>query len=239
MLRCLCIFFTLLQLPLLIVAQPGKISGTVLDAVTKAPLAFVSIVIKGINKGVITDIDGHFTFDQLPGKASLMISYIGYKSKEVILDKTGFGTIQIFIERIESELENVIISANENPAHRIIKLLLKNKKRNDPESQPSFKYNAYTIAGLSSGNRFWNRNRAEPSKQKKQSIDKLVEKTRDTSGDKLGAVIARRFKENYLMLTESYTERIFRYPRQTKETVIATKVSGLNYHRLKTDGFDL
>ena len=227
MLRCLCIFFIFLQLPLLIVAQPGKISGTVLDAGTEAPLAFVSIVIKGINKGVVTDIDGHFTFDQLPGKASLMISYIGYKSKEVILDKTGFGTIQIFIERIASELENVIISTNENPAHRIIKLLLKNKKRNDPESQPSFKYNAYTIAGLSSGNRFWNRNRAEPSKQKKQSTDKLVEKTRDTSGDKLGAVIARRFKENYLMLTESYTERIFRYPRQTKETVIATKVSGL------------
>ncbi len=227
MIRCLSIFLFILQFPFFIIAQPLKITGTVLDAKTKSPLAFVSIVIKGSNKGVVTDIDGHFTFEQLPVRASLMISYIGYKSKEVNIDKTDKRTIQIFMESISGQLENVIISTKDNPAHRIIKLLLENKKRNDPEFQPSFKYNAYTIAALASGNRFWNMNKSDTSKQKKQAIDNLVKKVKDTSGDKLNTLLAERFRENYLLLTESYTERIFRYPRQTKETVLATKVSGL------------
>jgi hypothetical protein len=67
----------------------------------------------------------------------------------------------------------------------------------------------------------------QTSRKKKQQLDKLVEKVKDSSKDKFGSTLARRFKENYLMLTESYTERIFRFPNQSKETVLATKVSGL------------
>ena len=225
------IFIFLLLLPFLPDAQTTKLSGTVYDAATKAPLAFVSITIKGTHTGLVTDIDGHFSFDQLPANAVLLISYIGYRSKEYVLGKNSFPKLQVFIEQTAGQLENVIISTSENPAHRIIKAMQRNKKRNDPESQPSFKYNAYTIAALAAGNRFWNMNRADTGKQKKQAMekqaDKLVEKMKDTAGSKLGTILARRFKENYLLLTESYTERIFRYPNQTKETVLATKVSGL------------
>lgn len=227
MLRWLPIFLYVVLLPFLSDAQPGKLSGTIYDTVTKAPLAFVSVVVKGTNKGAVTDIDGHFSFELLQGHSILVISYIGYKTKEYVLEKNIQQPLSIAIERTAGQLENVIISTNENPAHRIIRLLQHNKKRNDPEQQASFKYNAYTIAALAAGNRFWNTGKADSSKQKKQSVEKLVAKTKDTANDKMAATFARRFKENYLMLMESYTERIFRYPNQTKETVLATKVSGL------------
>ena len=224
MLRWLFLF---ILFPLVPVAQTVNISGTVHDAATKSPLAFVTVSIKGTNKGTATDIDGRFYFTQIDNNATLIISYIGYKSKEFELDKNIASNIFINIERESSQMENIVISTKENPAYRIIRLLQQNKKKNDPEAQPSFKYNAYTIAALSAGNRFWNINKSDTSRQKKQSVNKLIQKTRDTSADKQGMELAKRFKENYLLLTESYTERIFRFPNQTKETVLATKISGI------------
>jgi hypothetical protein len=235
MLRKICFFVYMLSISFLAAAQLPVIDGTVYDAVTKAPLAFVSVTCKGTNTGTVTDIDGHFSFDKMPVNAVLLISYIGYTSREFKVDKKVHA-IAVFIEPADGQLENVVISTNENPAHRIIKLLQRNKKNNDPEQQSSFKYNAYTIAALAAGERFWNMNRSDSNRQKSpvpqmqqvdKQMDKLVKTSKDTSGNSLGSRLGKRFKENYLMLTESYTERIYKFSGQTKETVLATKFSGL------------
>ena len=39
-----------------------KVTGSVYDAVTGEPLIGVSVVEKGTTNGVITDLDGNFTF---------------------------------------------------------------------------------------------------------------------------------------------------------------------------------
>jgi hypothetical protein len=227
------LFISLLLFHVLAIAQTQNLSGTVFDAATKAPLAFVSITIKGSSTGSVTDIDGHFSFGSIPTNSVLLVSYIGYQPKEYALEKIGSATLEIFIDKIEAQMETVVISSNENPAHRIIRAMQNNKKQNDPESQPSFKYNAYTIAALASAPRFWNMNSKDTSNQKNQmaamqkQASKLVEKAKDTIGNKRGAELGRRFKENYLLMTESYTERNFRFPKQSKEIVLATKVTGL------------
>lgn len=237
MLRKLTLFVFTLWLPLLLFSQSSSVSGVIYDAATKAPLAFVSVTLKGTTMGTVTDIDGYFSFDKLPANAVLLISYIGYKSKELKVDKTA-NPLSVFLETSDGQLENVVISTNENPAHRIIKLLQQNKKDNDPEQQPTFSYNAYTIAALAGGDRFWNGNGNKPDTSKQKStvpqmeqvnkqMNKVVKASKDTSGKSLGSQLGKRFKENYLMLTESYTERIYKFKGQTKETVLATKFSGL------------
>ena len=212
---------------LLSVAQTYKLSGTVYDAHTKTPLAFVSITIKGTNRGVVTDIDGRFSIEQIETHSVLYISYIGYQNIEYQVEKNRLTELQIFIEPADNQLETVTISSTENPANRIIKALQRNRKRNDPESQSSFKYNAYTIAALASDNHFWNMSKVDLSKRKREPVKKLSENIKDTNNSKTLPEIVQRFKENYLLVTESYTERIFRHPNQSKETVLATKVSGL------------
>jgi hypothetical protein len=236
MLRKLLFLTHILLLPFLLVAQSLGVSGTIYDVNTKAPLAFVSVTLKGSTTGTVTDIDGHFTFNKLPTDAVLIISYIGYKTKEYQTAKTT-ESISIFINTADGQLENVVISTNENPAHRIIQLLQRNKKNNDPEQLSAFKYNAYTIAALAGGNRFWNGNGKKDSSKQKSTVpqmdqlnnqmNKVVKAAKDTSGKSLGSQLGKRFKENYLMLTESYTERIYKFPGQTKEIVLATKFSGL------------
>ena len=125
--RKLFFFLFLAALPFLSHAQPAEFSGIIYDAVSKLPLAFVSVTLKGTNTGTVTDIDGQFSFNNLPVNATLVISYIGYKGREYKAEKTA-TPVSIFMERISAELETVIVSSNENPAHRIIKLLQRNKK---------------------------------------------------------------------------------------------------------------
>ncbi len=208
-------------------AQQSKLSGNIYDQSSKAPLAFVSVVIKETKAGVVTDIDGHFSFASVPAKTILIISYVGYKTRQVEVDNANGIELSIGLEKSTGELENVIVSSAENPAHRIIRLMQKNKKQHDPEQQPSFRYNAYTIAALGSGDKFWNRSKNDSPIVKQEKTIPVTPKKIDTTGNALGALLAKRLKENYLMLMESYTERFFKYPNLSKETVIATRVSGI------------
>lgn len=64
-------------------AQQQTVSGTITDAVSKQPLAGVSIFIKGSNKEIISDADGKYT---LPGTAKeyvLFVSLLGYQNQDV------------------------------------------------------------------------------------------------------------------------------------------------------------
>ena len=58
------------------------VRGTVTDH-TGMPLVGVNVVVKGATIGTVTDIDGHFDLPNVPKGATLLFSYIGYKSQEV------------------------------------------------------------------------------------------------------------------------------------------------------------
>ena len=65
-------------------ATPGEISGVVKDLSSKEALPYATVVIKGTVTGMVTDLDGNFRIGNIqPGKYTLLISYIGYSTKEV------------------------------------------------------------------------------------------------------------------------------------------------------------
>lgn len=68
-------------------AQVSKITGKVVDNSTKEALPGVSVVVKGTTIGAATDLDGNFTLQAEQG-STLVFSFIGYKSQEVIADQT-------------------------------------------------------------------------------------------------------------------------------------------------------
>ena len=87
----------LLTIPLLL-SYPNTtlaqtISGTVLDAQTKQPLAGAAVRQMGTSRGVVTEDDGSFEIRLSEnGERALLITYLGYKDREVDLtvpNKTG------------------------------------------------------------------------------------------------------------------------------------------------------
>ena len=67
----------------------NKIAFTVSGKITSdngEPLVGASIVEKGTSNGAITDLDGNFKLDVSSGKAILVVSFVGYETKEVALN---------------------------------------------------------------------------------------------------------------------------------------------------------
>ena len=54
------------------------ITGTVKDA-SGEPMIGVSVMVDGTSVGAVTDFDGNFTIQNVPAKAVLKISYIGFR----------------------------------------------------------------------------------------------------------------------------------------------------------------
>ena len=63
-------------------ASPVVVRGMVVGSDNKEPVIGASVVIDGTNKGVATNIDGQFALKLSPD-TSLVISYIGYKTKKL------------------------------------------------------------------------------------------------------------------------------------------------------------
>lgn len=202
-------------------AQKGKLNGKIYDASSKSPLAFVTVVIKETNLGKVTDIDGNFSFLTTPEKCTLKISFVGYVSQELVVNNRDTNVV-IELVTENKELEAVVIGNGENPAHRIIRLLLANKKSNNPEFLPSFKYNAYTISTIGVGNAFATTQTIDTAKKPRKALS-----AKEKRSDSIALATIKKFRDNFLMVTESYIERKFRLPNRSKETVLGSKVSGL------------
>lgn len=80
-------------------------SGIVRDATGEAVIG-ASVVEKGTNNGIITDLDGKFTLKVKSG-AVLEISFIGYKTQTV--EAVPGKTLQITLQEDSETLEEVVV----------------------------------------------------------------------------------------------------------------------------------
>ena len=85
----------------------AAIKGVVKDE-TGAPLAGVTVAIKGTTTGTQTDVNGAFTLNAKPGDV-LTISYIGYVSKQITVGSETYLTITIASDT--KNLNEVVVTA--------------------------------------------------------------------------------------------------------------------------------
>lgn len=81
------------------------VSGYVSDA--NGPIPGANVVLKGTNKGVATNFDGVFTLDNAPSNGVLVFSFIGYKTKEVLINNQK--QINVILESDSAALDEVIV----------------------------------------------------------------------------------------------------------------------------------
>lgn len=86
-------------------ASKISVSGTVTSQIEDEPLAGASVRIKGTSLGVTTDVDGKYEILAEKGQV-LQFSYIGYKSKEVTIDR---NVINVALDEDRTLLDDVVV----------------------------------------------------------------------------------------------------------------------------------
>ena len=94
---------------MLVFAQNRNVSGTVTDANGK-PVPFASITVKGSNIGANADADGKFALRNVPSGSTLVISSVGFDTKEVAIGTSDVISISI-TSTVGSMSEVVVTSA--------------------------------------------------------------------------------------------------------------------------------
>lgn len=83
--RLFSIFFFLLSVSF-VFAQQFKVSGSVTDHKSGEPIIGASVVVQNTSNGVITDLDGRFVLDRVSKGEVISVSYVGYKSQDIVMD---------------------------------------------------------------------------------------------------------------------------------------------------------
>ncbi|MBQ6309809.1 MAG: carboxypeptidase-like regulatory domain-containing protein, partial [Prevotella sp.] len=83
-----------------------KVTGTVIDA-TGEPVIGASVMVKGSSNGSVTDLDGNFTLNNVPENATLVFSYVGFRTQDIsVAGKTNF---KVTLEEDKQLLDEVVV----------------------------------------------------------------------------------------------------------------------------------
>ncbi|MDH5603342.1 MAG: DUF5686 and carboxypeptidase regulatory-like domain-containing protein, partial [Cyclobacteriaceae bacterium] len=125
-------------------SQGMVIKGKVTDANSGSAIPFVNVYFKNTQTGVTTDFDGYYTIKRIPGGDSLVVSYVGYLPKTKAIPDGPEVTIDFQLEEDVITLQEIVFTAEENPAFKILKNIRKNKAVNDKRSLEAYEYESYT-----------------------------------------------------------------------------------------------
>ncbi len=100
MLLCCCIAFS----------QERTITGKVTDETNKGPVEGATVRIKGANSAVSTNSQGVFSIKAPAGNVTLVISFVGYATKEVIADASS-SDLSVTLSTDSKQLGEVVVTA--------------------------------------------------------------------------------------------------------------------------------
>jgi TonB-linked SusC/RagA family outer membrane protein len=98
----------LLGLSIASLAQNIQIKGKVIDAETKQALEAATVSVKGQSQSVRTDANGLFSINNVSTNASIVISYVGYKSTTVTANA---GDLVVALVKADESLNEVVVTA--------------------------------------------------------------------------------------------------------------------------------
>ncbi|RYZ96711.1 MAG: carboxypeptidase-like regulatory domain-containing protein, partial [Sphingobacteriaceae bacterium] len=127
------------------------VSGTVTDAGNKKPLSYVTVSFLGSTIGVTTNEDGKFTIRSVNPQSRLQVSFVGYKTATLALTPGKDQVVNVRLFPESQELSEVTVKGarrpkytnRDNPAVELIRKVIANKEKNQPESYNYVEYKTY------------------------------------------------------------------------------------------------
>lgn len=197
-------------------AQLTKVRGTVVDAETQETLPYVNIQFAGTTIGTISDLNGNFFIQARTESDTLLVSFIGYNIQKIRLQKKQYQEIKVVMAPTDNLLSEIVVKAGENPAWRILRNIIENKKKNDIEQLSSYEYEVYNKMEIDLNN--------VDEELRKRKVFKnfdFVFNYIDTSAET---------GKNYLpvFISESVSDYYYQHkPKRKKEIIKANRISGM------------
>lgn len=216
-------FLPLLLFVLLAVrlSAQNPVQGTVTDP-QGVPLAFVTVLLNDEpGRGVLTDIEGRFSFSGDVAVRVLGFRYVGYESRRVEADfweKDPGKPLVIVLKPADNTLPEAVIRAGENPADILMRKAIANRRRNNPDMLPWYTcvtYNKVLFDVLP------NRQAFEREYAGRDTARETIRDAREGFSE-----LEQHTRERHVFLMESVTDRAFLFPNQVQENVQLNRVSG-------------
>ena len=194
-----------------LVAQEMK--ATVLDNDTKRPLPFVNVIVYKngqISDGTASNVEGNFTIKTDPKPDSITISFVGYQRLRI----TDYSKTLVYLKPSTLELAAIEVRPGLNPALRIIRNAVNNRKENDVLKNLSYTHETYNIFNA--------------------DVDSLDQSKIEELKDSSEIRTALFFQKQQAFLMETYSTVNYKPVNKRKETITATRTSGLKNPLLST-----
>lgn len=204
--RTLTLIF-LLFLSIHTIAQQLPLQGTVTD-IEGAAIPFATIVKNRSSVGTSANKEGHFKLSLPEGNHQLTVSAVGYRPKTLTITLPQRDSLTIQLADEVYSLQEVVIGNQEDPAYEIIRKAI-NKRRYYLEEAGPYSARVY-IKGLQ-------RLLKAPKKFFGVNIEEL--------GKEMGLDSGRR---GIVYLSESESKITVNPPKDFKEEMISSKISGNN-----------
>lgn len=211
---CVCI---LTLLPFICRAQ-YTIRGKVFADGSKEALPFVPVLIKGTTIGAQTDFDGNYVIATTQLGDSIIASYVGYKRLARAINKNATTQeINFALADVGGiALDEVVVNAGENPAHRIIRNCVNNKVINNRNNLIAYEYETY------------NKLEFDLNRIPKEMREKKILKPIAFVFDNVDSTFSDERPSLPFFIIENLSQFYYKSsPKRKKEVVIASKITGI------------
>ncbi len=202
-------------------SQVTRIRGNVYDKETKQPLPFVNVSIEGTTIGTTTGFQGEFFIETRETVHYLDATYIGYEPYRAEIKPGAYQTFDIYLEPESVEMSEIVVKPGENPANRIIRSIVANKPKNDPQRLERYQYEIYNKMEFDINNITQEYKDKRAFKQFQFIFDYV-----DTS-----AITGKTFLP--VFITETLSDYFYqKQPLKKKEIIKASKISGVDSDKI-------
>ncbi len=119
------------------------IRGKVSDQATGKAIPFAAVYALHNRQYTATALDGTFEISLKELPDTLKITYLGYETAYVFLEKNRRKNIDIQLNKKEVRLKEVIIKPGYDPLTEFLKKVIKNAKKHNPQNYTYYKYTSY------------------------------------------------------------------------------------------------
>lgn len=150
--RKLLLLILLCASSLTLVAQTTRVRGRVTDSATGEPIPFASVLFPGTTHGITTDEQGIYALESRDTVSRVMATCMGYHSEQKPVELRAYNTVDFALVAADFSIEEVLITPGENPAHPILKEVVRRKRLNNPDEYECYHCATYTKMQLDLAN---------------------------------------------------------------------------------------